>query len=218
MNWVLHVLSPMLIYLLVSECTAILCGSFLDSAACTALSAFLMLFAALWMYRRDAALHRHPLGKRQPNNTLQQSLLVQQRLRFAGIPVLCFLAGGILNIAWSGVLNWLKITSYFSNQAQESLLGSGLVMQLLGPGLLVPIAEELTFRGLVYTRMKERLSTGQSVFFSSLLFAFIHGNPIQIIYAFPMAVLLALLYQWNEGLAAPILFHMGANLAAILLP
>ncbi|MCD7882190.1 MAG: CPBP family intramembrane metalloprotease, partial [Lachnospiraceae bacterium] len=86
----------------------------------------------------------------------------------------------------------------------------------LGPGLFVPIAEELIFRGLVYARMRIRLQVGSAAFFSALLFALYHGNPIQAIYAFPMAIVLALLYEHGGKLIYPILFHMGANLAAIL--
>ncbi len=90
-------------------------------------------------------------------------------------------------------------------------------MQLLGPGLLVPLTEELIFRGLLYGRMRTRLQMKQAVLLSALLFAFYHGNPVQILYAFPMALLLAILYERGESLIYPILFHMGANLTAIFL-
>ncbi|MCD7956657.1 MAG: CPBP family intramembrane metalloprotease [Lachnospiraceae bacterium] len=122
-----------------------------------------------------------------------------------------------MNICWSGLLNLLRIGSYFSNETQEALFASSFFMQLFGPGLLVPIAEELIFRGLLYARMRTRLQAGPAIVISALLFALYHGNPIQMIYAFPMAVVLALLYERGGNLIYPILFHMGANLTAILI-
>ncbi|MCD7841730.1 MAG: CPBP family intramembrane metalloprotease, partial [Lachnospiraceae bacterium] len=84
------------------------------------------------------------------------------------------------------------------------------------PGLLVPVTEELVFRGLTYRRMRTRMQTYQAVVISALLFALYHGNPIQMLYAFPMALLLALLYEKSGSLVYPILLHIGANLTAIL--
>ncbi|MCD7735418.1 MAG: CPBP family intramembrane metalloprotease [Lachnospiraceae bacterium] len=204
MNWILYVLSPVAVHLIVAEGTVILMGNHLDSAACTALSAFLVLPAAIWMYRQDGALHKAAFHRASFHKEALSLLL-------------CLLSGGLLNVLWSSFLNWAKISTLFSNQTQEELLASARMMQIAGPGFLVPIAEELIFRGLVYTRMKARLSVWQAALLSALLFALYHGNPIQMIYAFPMALILALLYEWSGTLAYPILFHMGANLAAILL-
>ncbi|MCD8075823.1 MAG: CPBP family intramembrane metalloprotease [Lachnospiraceae bacterium] len=232
MTWIIYVLSPVLIHLVFSEGVAILAGDILDSAACTALSAFLMLPAAIWMYRRDAiwrtegSLQQKTGGEtqRMVRETMDRKTMIRNakhpsvrvgKMHGPAWYAVCFMGGGILNVAWSGFLYWLGISSVFSNQTQEALLGSQMVMQVLGPGLLVPVAEELIFRGLVYERMRTRLCKRQAVFFSALLFALYHGNPIQMIYAFPMAMLLALLYEQSGCLVAPVLFHMGANLTAI---
>ena len=69
---------------------------------------------------------------------------------FMGIA--CFVSGGILDRVWSQVLFWLRVQDYFSNQTQEQLLASQLAVQIIGLGILVPVAEELIFRGLLYAR------------------------------------------------------------------
>ncbi|MCD8396044.1 MAG: CPBP family intramembrane metalloprotease [Lachnospiraceae bacterium] len=220
MNWVFYVLLPVLIHLILSEGVTVLTGNLLDSAACTALSAVLVLPVAIYMYRRDTVSRSIDNSGGATNRKLQDEDGVFQhktrrKMQRLGCYMVYFLSGGLLNLLWSGILYGMGISSAFSNQTQEALLSSQMAMQLLGPGFLVPIAEELIFRGLVYKRMKTRLSVGQAVFFSALLFALYHGNPIQMIYAFPMALLLALLYDRDGSLAVPILFHMGANLTAI---
>ncbi|MCD8013115.1 MAG: CPBP family intramembrane metalloprotease [Lachnospiraceae bacterium] len=230
MSWILYVLSPVIMHLLISEGIAVLAGTALDSAACTALSSAVVLPAAIRMYRRDGKLHEKGFGsgaerksrsEREPGAGQRVKGFLGKCAGNRGAEPLfllgCFAGGGILNLLWSGLMNVLGITRLFSNDTQTALLTSGIVMQLLGPGLLVPIAEELVFRGLCYTRMKMQLPVWQAALFSALLFALTHGNPIQIIYAFPMALILVLLYEKGGMLAGPVLFHMGANLLAILL-
>ena len=118
-------------------------------------------------------------------------------------------------MAWSGILNLIQIGEIFSNSTQEALLASEMVLQILGLGILVPIGEELIFRGLIYNRMKQMLSVKMSIFFSSLLFALYHGNPIQMIFSFPMALALTAVYEHGKLFLFPVLFHMGANLTAV---
>ncbi len=203
MSWIWYVLYPVLAHLALSECVFMLAGSVLDDAACTALSALLILPLAIWwMVRRDASLH----PKRHRGTAAAVAAL-------AG----CLLGGVALNILWSGLLDLLQVTSAFSNEAQEALFGSALLAQILGPGLLVPVAEEMIFRGLTDSRMRTKLNLMPAVLLSALLFALYHGNPIQMIYAFPMAVILALVYEKGGSILYPVLLHMGANLAAIIL-
>ncbi|MCC8103935.1 MAG: CPBP family intramembrane metalloprotease, partial [Clostridiales bacterium] len=192
MTWVFYVLLPVLIHLVFSEGVAVLAGDVLDSAACTALSAFLVLPAAGWMYRQDALSHSAGIpdckaDRKQQDYDRKLRCEAERGIRCLGWCVICFLGGGMLNVIWSGILFVLGISSAFSNQTQEALLDSQMVMQVLGPGFLVPIAEELIFRGLVYKRMKARLNVRQAVFISSLLCALYHGHPVQMIFAFPMA-------------------------------
>lgn len=130
---------------------------------------------------------------------------------------LCFILGGLLNIAWSGILNLLQITSQFSNETQEALLAGEAAVQILGLGAAVPAAEELIFRGLTYGRMKRWMPARAAVVLSSLLFALYHGNPIQIVFSFPMALALTAVYEKGGRLAYPVLFHMGSNLTAVFL-
>ncbi|MCD8104337.1 MAG: CPBP family intramembrane metalloprotease [Lachnospiraceae bacterium] len=211
MSWIFYVFLPMIVYLAVSEGIAVLAGGILDSAACTALSAALTLPVGVWMLRQDEARHRHG----QPFHAkVREEKKIQKRILGA---FLCIVGGGVLNIFWSGFLNMLRISSFFSNETQEELLASQFTALLIGPCLLVPVTEEIIYRGLTYSRMRTRMDTRLSIFLSALLFALCHGNPIQMIYAFPMAVVLALLYERSGSLVYLILFHMGANLTTVLL-
>lgn len=78
-------------------------------------------------------------------------------------------------------------------------------------GLIAPCVEEMVFRGILYNRMKRYYRLWVCVAGSSALFAVFHGNLIQLLYAFGMGILLAVCYEWVDCFAAPLLFHMAAN-------
>lgn len=222
-------------------------GMAADSAVCTSVTALLVLPILVWMYRRDAAKGMHPnkrichfgeeqgTGRRSQNtqelpgvkaNRKEKTEKIgpaesrqgrKETLYSIGVLVLCAVSGGILNLLWSGILQQLRIQEHFSNAVQEQLFAGQGAVQLFGLGILVPLAEELIFRGLIYTRIRQRIPAGGAIFFSALLFALFHGNMIQMVFAFPLALVLAWLYERSGWFACPLAFHMGANLTAIVL-
>lgn len=200
-NWFIEVISPVLLHLFVTEFVAAVSGNTLDSSLRVLLSSLIVIPAALYMYRNDERKNGQPCKDDKNGKT-------------AGC-ALCFAAGGLLNLGWSGLLTFLKIQQHFSNAAQEALLSGQLVVQIFSLGIFAALAEELVFRGLLYRRMRKMLSAGLSVILSSLLFAVYHGNVIQMVFAFPMAIVLTLLYEKSGKLCYPLLFHMGCNLTAI---
>jgi len=188
----------MLLHIFMQQLALILSQGRLDATACTAVAAVLTIIPAALMYRRDRLSGFAAETQAKPHP-----------VRFAAF---CFVSGGVLNLAWSGILNMLHINEVFSNEVQEQLLAGQIAVQLVGLGLLVPVAEELIFRALIYNRMKRVLTARQAIFFSALLFAVYHGNPVQMIFAFPMALALAWVYEHGKLFLFPVLFHTGANL------
>ena len=206
------------------------------------MTALLVLPVLIWMYRSDAAKGMHSnksicrfdgaqheerrsqnmqgTAAAKTNRTEKNGKRgkgIRQTAYLIGILVLCAISGGVLNLLWSGILQQLRIQEHFSNVVQEQLFAGQAMVQLLGLGMLVPLAEELMFRGLIYTRIRKRIPTGAAIFFSALLFALFHGNVIQMVFAFPLALILAWLYERSGWFACPLAFHMGANLTAVVL-
>ena len=126
-----------------------------------------------------------------------------------------FLGGILASCAGSFFMERSGIKNYLSNQAQEELFASGFMIQVLGLGIAVPVAEELVYRGLLYQRLREFMSGKYAAGTAALIFALSHGNMIQFLYALPMALILHWLYGKCGSLAAPMLFHMGANLISV---
>lgn len=83
--------------------------------------------------------------------------------------------------------------------------------------LAAPLSEELLFRLLVFKRLRAFYSARVSILVSALLFGFLHGNMLQFVYALLLGILLAWLLEYSESDAAPVLFHIGANLWSLII-
>ncbi len=226
------IVTPLLLHLALSECTVILMtalpGIRADASLGTTVTAVFVIPVAVWMWKRDVQQTqgidrlsgvegygvRSDRAKAGTVRSASNRIPFDRRARYA---VGCFALGGILNLAWSRVLLLLGLQEHFSNAVQEQLFAGQLAVQVIGLGIVVPVAEELIFRALIYTRMKRLLTVRQAIFFSALLFAVYHGNVIQMVFVFPLALFLALVYEKGDWFGYPVSFHMGANLTAVLL-
>ena len=82
--------------------------------------------------------------------------------------------------------------------------------------VVVPIGEEVFFRGLIYGGLRARWGVAAATFGSAVFFTAVH---VQIVHALPifvLAVLLALLYERTGGLLASIVTHAINNVIAVL--
>ena len=102
-------------------------------------------------------------------------------------------------------------------EAAESFYSPSFMTQILCLGIISPIVEELIFRGLIFKRLRRRMSVKQAIVMSGLMFGFYHGNLVQMIYGSLAGILLAYLYEKYGSVKAPILAHICMNCVAIIL-
>ena len=103
----------------------------------------------------------------------------------------------------------------YTEAASSSFAGQNPILLILATVILGPIAEELTFRGLTYDRMKRYLGVPWSIIISSLMFGIYHANMIQFIYATLIGLLLAFYYEKSGSLIVPVIGHMAMNAFAV---
>lgn len=82
--------------------------------------------------------------------------------------------------------------------------------------LLIPIIEEIVFRGFIFNRSRVKLGFIAAALLSSVLFGAYHMNLVQFVYAFLMGLVMCMLYECFGGIGAAILFHMTANTVVLL--
>ena len=170
-------------------------------AACT-------IPVTLRFYQQDAVIRNTVYGKKQ--------------LKLDGAQIkniLCtLLAAAALGIAVNNIIAMTPLISASAGfqTANESFFGGTVVYELLGSCLMVPIAEELLFRGVVYQRLKGMMgAVPQAIVLSALIFGAVHFNLVQFLYATVLGCLLAYLYEKTEHFYIPVLGHIAANTIAV---
>ena len=76
---------------------------------------------------------------------------------------------------------------------------------------LAPVAEEVLFRGILYSILKQLGRPKMALWVASLLFAVVHVNMATFIPLTLLAVVLTLLYEYSGNLLAPIAAHVLFN-------
>lgn len=80
----------------------------------------------------------------------------------------------------------------------------------VGIAVLPPLAEEFAFRGIVLSHLR-RHGEFLAVLVSALLFALVHGNVVQIPFAFLAGIALGVAYVKTNNLLVPIVIHLLNN-------
>ena len=195
--WV-KILEPVLIHFIAINIVQMM-GLHADAAFLTTMAACLTLPVLCYMIKKDGYITREEKGI-----SLKSGLLI------AGI-------GIGTNILFTFLLNLVNSRIELQSGAQDALFGSNFFVQLIGIGIIIPIMEEVLFRGLVYNRLKDYNKGWLSIILAAGIFAVYHGNAMQILFAFPMALLILAVYEkWNT-LLAPVIFHMAVNISSILI-
>ncbi len=91
------------------------------------------------------------------------------------------------------------------------IIGQNFWLTFLSTAVLVPITEELIFRGMSFNVMRRRMHITVAFILQTLLFAGVHLIPLQILYVLPASAVLGLVYIWSGNFVAPVILHMTYN-------
>lgn len=122
--------------------------------------------------------------------------------------------------------------SLFSNIAQsivpipEALvsgmsddMGNSVIAFVIAIFVIAPVAEEITFRGLIMTKLRKVFSAPIAILVSALLFGLIHfmaGGVVTVIHAFLGGLIFALVYEKTQSILPAIVAHFFANIGGVL--
>ncbi len=124
----------------------------------------------------------------------------------------------IMGISFNFLIMMLISCLPFSEAMQESYLessslitGSVGILGWFSTVLIAPIAEEVVFRGFIYSRLKEGTGIIAAVILTSLLFGLMHGTVIWATYAFVLSLMLIFVSERFHSLWASIILHISFN-------
>lgn len=187
-------------------------GGFLSSFA-NVVSIILVALVAFFMAR---------LLNEYTNNLIGNNFIKNVLIAFVGFVLLFVFIWG-----------WETYTQDNSGNALLKTLNFGESINndfwlIVGVVLTGPLLEELVFRWLIYTTLRNALvqflstkvAIGMAAVISSALFVSIHGAPEQVSQALPlfvMGVVFALIYQISHSLVAVFIAHSLNNAVALYL-
>jgi hypothetical protein len=188
--------------------TAILAGVPVTIITATAMSG---AFAATGM-ALSVVRYREPLGS--------LGFVRTQGLRPYLFATGMWMIGLAVLVVWLQVMVWFGIDSLTPPDTARKALdqaGGSIVITVLLVGIAGPIAEEIFFRGFVFTGLFKRFGTRRALFFSSLLFGLFHIDPGAIVPTFVLGLALGWVYL-KTGSIWPAMFAHGLhNTVAVLI-
>jgi membrane protease YdiL (CAAX protease family) len=142
----------------------------------------------------------------------------KSNIEFFDVGVLILL-GISLNIVISAIIEITGLDKIFDTNQQvvNDLTSGNILIQILGTALIIPIVEEICFRGLVYNRIKKSYGVPLAIIFSSVIFGVSHLNVLQGIYTAVIGLVFAAVYHKYCTVIAPMIVHIAINSFSVFL-
>lgn len=159
-----------------------------------------------WMMKRDRKRAQgivYPIKQKLP--------ITKYILILLGSISLCVALNNLLT------LSQLANISKLYQETSEALYSINFPLQVIGLGIITPIAEEILYRGVLYNRLKRISSLYMAMGFSTLIFGLLHVNLVQMIYALICGFVFVWLYEKYGSLKAPIMAHICMNITSVFL-
>lgn len=126
----------------------------------------------------------------------------------------CIIMGWSFSLLVSSVLNVIPLPEELVMSYAESSQGiaaGNYFVRILATVVLIPMVEEVIFRGLIYTRLRKAINVPVAILVSSLVFGMMHGHILWTSYTFIGGILFAVVMEKTKSLKASILLHMALN-------
>lgn len=115
-----------------------------------------------------------------------------------------------------GLVGMTEASDSYQAVAQEQY-AAALPIGLICFGIITPIAEELLFRGVIFTCIRRYMKLPAAMLVSAVFFAIYHGNSVQGLYAAVLGFLMAYAYEYFGDFRMPVAVHIVANVLSYLL-
>lgn len=128
------------------------------------------------------------------------------------------LFGAAINVGMSGLMTMtqLALSDTAFRQSSQVFYSAAFPVQIICLGIIVPLAEELLFRGVMFKRYREFGSFMKAAVLTAIFFGFMHSNSVQLVYSILLGIFLAYMYEKYGSFKAPFILHVSANLTSII--
>ena len=148
---------------------------------------------------------------------------VKETLSMRGTSIKNILMAVVITLLLMPFIAFLSyISMLFSpNAVPQELISlaqnENILLTILAVGAFPAVCEELVFRGKLFSGYREGLSLPKAVFISALLFGLVHFSLQQLMYAFVMGMVFAVMVYATKSILVSIIPHFVVNTSQILL-
>ena len=172
----------------------------------------LAIFIPLFLTLRRKERRFYPYDRTRPTDLLSVAAIAAGLVGLTGL-----LFAGLQALA--DFVPFLKSQlDYYMNLSQYFSGDGGLFWTILSTCLVVPIAEEVIFRGIILNEFRRVMPLWVAVVLQGIVFALFHMNFIQSLYVVIPGILLGAVYAWTRSLIVPIIMHVCFNFLGAGLP
>lgn len=217
-----QILYPVLIYYVVESIAFLFLGLLIGTAQETYMMRQMICglvtipFLYLMFYRKDRIMEKIVMTE-ETFSSVAKGQKTRYIIRCIQDGAISVAGAAALGIALNNIIAQTPLMSVSEGyqETNTAFFAGGILFELLGSGLVIPIVEELLFRGIVYKRLRIWMGWQKALVFSALFFGVIHMNLVQFVYAGLLGAFLALLLEKTGKLYMPVLAHITANIIAI---
>lgn len=160
--------------------------------------------------------YEYPVNRRHKERNFDAKRYVKGMNRPL-LPILV-LVGVFATLGLSRLMLMLPIDGILGDysEVKETYEAGNVWLQFFVLGIIMPVAEELLFRGIVYSRLKLYYDVTIAAYIAAIVFGVAHFNLVQGLYAFVMGILFTYVYEKSDNILAPAIIHIAANLTSVL--
>lgn len=112
-------------------------------------------------------------------------------------------------ISLFGIKNYAEMDFEITNPVE-------IILNIIAISIIPALSEEFAFRGIILSRLR-KYGDGFAVFISALLFGLLHGNIVQIPFAFIVGLGLAFVTIKTSSIIPAIITHFLNNLSSVII-
>lgn len=134
-------------------------------------------------------------------------------------------AAGLTTLLFAGITLLAKYVpsvndalNYYYKLSESFISSDNIYLIILSTCILVPIAEDLVFRGIIQGELRRVMPAWLAIVIQALIFALVHGNVVQTTYVMVPALVLGAVYEWTGSIYVPIGMHMIFNFVGSAVP
>jgi len=176
----------------------------------------LAVFAVMFVIAKLLSIKKEPLIKIKKIDPGQIIAVVIIALGMLGFVTLYIIVAdkiaAYLESMKDAMEEYRESVDRFSDTPQIVVPAWDSILYVIALCFVVPVSEEMTFRGVVFGQLRREFGTWLSVLISAVLFGIMHGISVHIGYAIVCGIIIAACYHLTDSIIAPIVLHSIFNI------